>query len=60
MSWQSLEHFLSMGGYGLYVWGSYAVMFGLIAAEIALVAKRRRDVVRELRAWAAQRDTRRT
>ena len=59
MSWQSWEHFLSMGGYGLYVWGSYAVTFALLAAEIALVAKRRRNVLRELRA-AAQRDVRLT
>lgn len=60
MIWQSWEHFLSMGGYGLYVWGSYAVTFALLAAEIVLVAKRRRNVVRELRAATAQRDTRRT
>lgn len=60
MTWQSWEHFLSMGGYGLYVWGSYAVTFALIAAEIALVAKRRRNVLRELRASVAQRETRRT
>jgi heme exporter protein D len=59
MTWQSWEHFLAMGGYGLYVWGSYAVTFALIAAEIALLAKRRRNVIRELRAAAAQRDTRR-
>ena len=60
MTWQSWEHFLSMGGYGLYVWGSYAVTFALIAAEIALVTKRRRNVLRELRASVAQRETRRT
>ena len=34
MNWGSLDAFLSMGGYGLYVWGSYAVTFALIAAEI--------------------------
>jgi len=25
MSWGSLNEFLAMGGYGLYVWGSYAM-----------------------------------
>jgi heme exporter protein D len=60
MSWQSWEHFLSMGGYGLYVWGSYAVTLALIAAEIVLVAKRRRNVLLELRASVGQHDTRRT
>ena len=59
MNWQSLDHFLAMGGYGLYVWGSYAVTFAFLAAEILLVAKRRRNILRELRAQARA-ETRRT
>jgi len=59
MNWQSLDHFLAMGGYGLYVWGSYAVTFALLAAEILLVAKCRRNILRELRAQARA-ETRRT
>ena len=59
MTWQSLDHFLAMGGYGLYVWGSYAVTFAFLAAEILLVAKRRRNILRELRAQARA-ETRRT
>ena len=59
MNWQSLDHFLAMGGYGLYVWGSYAVTFALLAAEILLVAKRRRNILRELSAQARA-ETRRT
>lgn len=32
-----------MGGYGFYVWGSYAVTFVLLAAEVlALRARKRR------------------
>jgi len=31
-----------MGGYAFYVWGSYAVTFILLAAEIILLAKRSR------------------
>jgi heme exporter protein D len=34
--------FFNMGGYGFYVWGSYAVTCLVIAAEIALVARRAR------------------
>jgi heme exporter protein D len=41
MSWQSWSEFWSMGGYGFYVWGSYAVTLVLIAAEIARVRARR-------------------
>lgn len=43
MQWSSLSEFISMGGYGAYVWGSYGVTFVLLAAEIlALRARRRR------------------
>lgn len=31
-----------MGGYGLYVWGSVGVTFGLMLAEILIVRARRR------------------
>ena len=55
MDWQSWEQFWSMGGYGLYVWGSYAATFALIAAEIMLVIKRKRNATRLLRSSAAQR-----
>jgi heme exporter protein D len=48
MNWGSWDAFLSMGGYGLYVWGSYAVTFALLAAEVASLAARRRGVVRSL------------
>ncbi len=40
MSWGSLDAFLAMGGYGLYVWGSYAVTALAIALEVWLVARR--------------------
>ncbi len=52
MSWQSWDQFVAMGGYGLYVWGSYLVTLGLIAAEVVLVAKRRHNVMRQLRSFA--------
>jgi heme exporter protein D len=40
MNWGSVSEFLAMGGYGLYVWGSYAVAAALIAAEAAGLARR--------------------
>ena len=48
MQWQSLDQFLHMGGYGLYVWGSYAVTLGVLAFEAAGVARRRRRALREV------------
>jgi heme exporter protein D len=37
-----MSEFLSMGGYGFYVWGSYAVTFALLAVEVALLIQRKR------------------
>jgi len=34
MDWGSLQNFIDMGGYGLYVWGSYLVTLLAIAIEI--------------------------
>jgi heme exporter protein D len=48
MSWGSLDNFLAMGGYGLYVWGSYGVTLALILAELALLARRRRALVAQV------------
>ena len=33
MNWANMSEFLSMGGYGLYVWGSYAVTALLMLCE---------------------------
>ncbi len=49
MSWGSWSEFSAMGGYGFYVWGSYLVTFGLLAAEIALLALRKRSALARLR-----------
>lgn len=45
MVWGSCADFFAMGGYGLYVWGSYGVTLVLMLTEPWLVARRRR------RAW---------
>jgi heme exporter protein D len=46
MNWGSIGEFFAMGGYGWYVWGSYAVTIVLIAAELVLVAARHRNTLR--------------
>ena len=49
MTWGSLDNFLAMGGYGLYVWGSYAVTLALIFAELLVLARRWRSAVGRIR-----------
>ncbi len=34
MTWGSVNDFLAMGGYGLYVWGSYGVTVICISLEV--------------------------
>ena len=51
MVWNSLSDFLSMGGYGLYVWGSFLVTFGVLAWELVTLAQRRRRALDEARNW---------
>ena len=42
MQWSSAAEFFAMGGYGLYVWGAYAVTAAVIAAEMVALARRGR------------------
>lgn len=49
MEWASWDQFWAMGGYGLYVWGSYAVTLLLIAAEIFFLRRGRKDTLKRLR-----------
>ena len=46
MNWGSLADFLAMGGYALYVWGSYAVTAGLIAVEVVMLIIRRHHALK--------------
>jgi heme exporter protein D len=43
MNWSK---FFSMGGYALYVWGSYGVTFVLLGGEVLMLLKRKRDLAR--------------
>lgn len=55
MNWGSTEAFFAMGGYALYVWGSYAVTAVLLVAEIVLLVLRRRGILARLRGARAGR-----
>jgi heme exporter protein D len=45
-TWRSAAEFFAMGGYALYVWGSYGVAACLLAAELWLLARRQRTLLR--------------
>ena len=49
MNWGSLDNFLAMGGYGLYVWGSYGVTLVVVVVELILLARRKRNAVESIR-----------
>ena len=55
MSWGSWSNFFAMGGYALYVWGSFGAVFGLIACEVALLYLRRRKILNHLGLMARER-----
>ena len=44
MSWNSAGEFFAMGGYALYVWGSYAVAALCIAGELWWLRRRSRTL----------------
>jgi heme exporter protein D len=46
MNWNSWSEFFHMGGYALYVWGSYAVTAALIVGEILLLRARRNNALK--------------
>ncbi len=48
MNWESWSDFFTMGGYGLYVWGSYGVTLGFMVTEIVLLMLRKRSLLGQL------------
>jgi len=48
MNWGSAAEFFAMGGYGVYVWGSFGVTAACIALEIVLLRARQRAALRAL------------
>ena len=49
MYWTSFDQFIHMGGYGLYVWGSYGVTLALMLVEPLLAVQRRRRAIVQAR-----------
>ena len=47
MQWNSFSDFISMGGYGFYVWGSYGVTVVLLAAELIMLRSRKRRLAKQ-------------
>lgn len=49
MNWNSSAEFFAMGGYALYVWGSFGVCAVALVLEPFLVTQRRNIILRSLR-----------
>ncbi len=47
--WNSFSDFLAMGGYGLYVWGSFGVTVLIMAIEPIVVARNRKTTIARLK-----------
>lgn len=48
MIWESWSDFFAMGGYAVYVWGSFFVVFGCMACEAIFLTLRRRSISKQL------------
>jgi heme exporter protein D len=46
MNWTGMGDFFAMGGYGLYVWGSYAIAAVVMILEPLLAAHRHHKALR--------------
>ncbi len=49
MIWESWQAFWKMGGYGLYVWGSFGMTLLCIAFEIGLLRRHRAQTLARLK-----------
>ena len=47
--WSSFSDFIAMGGYGLYVWGSFGVTVLIMAVEPILVIRNRKTTIARLK-----------
>ena len=47
--WNSFSDFLHMGGYGVYVWGSFGVTALIMIAEPIVVARNRKNTISRLK-----------
>jgi heme exporter protein D len=49
MHWNSVSEFFAMGGYALYVWGSFGLTALLMVGEPLLLRSQRKTTLRQLR-----------
>jgi heme exporter protein D len=57
VNWQSWQDFWAMGGYGLYVWGSFGMMLLCVAGEVWLLRRHRSQAwqrLRRMKIWDTQ------
>jgi heme exporter protein D len=47
--WNSFSDFLAMGGYGLYVWGSFGVTALVMVIEPIIIARSRKTTIARLK-----------
>jgi heme exporter protein D len=47
--WNSFADFIAMGGYGVYVWGSFGVTVLIMIIEPIMVARNRRTTIARLK-----------
>jgi heme exporter protein D len=48
MNWGSASEFFAMGGYGLYVWGSYAAAALCFVGEFWLLLRRKHAALQDI------------
>lgn len=51
---RSWSDFFSMGGYALYVWGSYVLAFLAIGGEVLFLLRRRNFLVTRMQSFSAK------
>jgi heme exporter protein D len=60
MNWAKLAAFWAMGGYGLYVWGSFGMTLLCVVAEIGLLRRHRASTrwqrLRRMQTWESARN----
>ena len=47
--WNSFSDFLTMGGYGVYVWGSFGVTALIMVVEPIVIARQRKATIARLK-----------
>ena len=60
MAWQSWNEFFAMGGYGVYVWSSFAACAIGLCLEWVLIKQQRKNVLKQLRRMALADELERT